>query len=158
MEEWKRLKNFPGYEGSTEGRIRNIRTQHIIKSSRDKKGYSQVSIFNDKKQKTIRVHKLIGEAFLGDSNGLDIRHRDNNRANNRPDNLYFSTRKETINDAFERGSKIPSRQIPVRVLETGVVYDSIRACSRDTGCDPSEIRKQLDGRLRHVKGLHFEEV
>lgn len=158
MELWKPLKNFPGYEGSTEGRIRNIRTQHILSSTVDERGYPQVSIYRDKKQRSVKVHKLIGEAFIGDRQGLDIRHRDNDRMNNRVDNLYLSTRSETINDAFERGTKIPSRQIPVKVIETGIVYDSIRACSRDTGCDPSEIRKYLDGRVGHVKGLHFEEL
>ena len=158
MELWKPLKNFPGYEGSTEGRIRNIRTQHILSSTTDKRGYPQVSIYRDKRQRTVKVHKLIGDTYFDDRDGLDIRHRDNNRMNNRVDNLYLSTRKETINDAFERGTKIPSRQIPVKVIETGIVYRSIRACSRDTGCDPSEIRKHLDGKAGHVKGLHFEEL
>jgi hypothetical protein len=157
MEEWKRLKNFPDYEGSTEGRIRNIRTQHILSPMLDRRGYPQVSMYLDKKQRTVRVHKLIGETFMDDRDGMDIRHRDNDRTNNRVDNLYLSTRKETINDAFRRGSKLPSRQIPIRVVETGIVYESLRACCRDTGCSPSEIRNYLNGKVKHVKGLHFEE-
>ncbi len=158
MEEWKPLKNFPDYEGSTEGRIRNIRTQHILSPILDIRGYPQVSIYHDKKQRTVKVHKLIGDTYFDDRQGLDIRHRDNDRTNNRVSNLYLSTRKETINDAFVRGTKIPSRQISIRVLETGVVYESLRACGRDTGCSPSEIRRYLNGQTSHVKGLHFEEV
>lgn len=158
MEEWKRLKNFPGYEGSTEGRIRNIRTQHILSPMLDRRGYPQVSIYRDKKQRTVRVHKLIGDTYFENRQDMDIRHRDNDRTNNRLDNLYLSTRKETINDAFARGTKMPSRQIPIRVIETGAVYESLRACYRDTGCSPSEIRNYLNGKIKHVKGLHFEEL
>ena len=157
MEIWKPLRNFPNYNGSSEGRIMNVRTQHILKPIYNEKGYVQVSLFRNNKAYTVRIHKIIAETFLGEHPGMDVRHKDNDRTNNRVDNLYWTTRKETINDAFRSGSKKPPRQIPVKVVETGKVYESIRECSRDTGCDPSEIRKQIDGRIRHVKGLHFKE-
>lgn len=156
MEIWKPLRNFPSYNGSSEGRIMNVRTQHILKPNTNTNGYAQVSLFKNNKPITVRVHRLVAETFLGEHPGMDVRHRDGDRLNNRVENLYWTTRRETINDAFIRGTKKPSRQIRVRVLETGEVYESIRACSRDTGCDPSEIRKQLDGRIKHVKELHFE--
>lgn len=160
MELWKPLKNYPGYEGSTEGRIRNVRTQRVLKPGVNKKGYPHVAIIDESnsKSRTVKVHTLISETFLGERNGLDVRHLDNDKLNNHVNNLYYSTRSETIKDAFVRGSKTPSHQIPIRVMETGRVYDSITACSVDTGCDPSDIRRCLNGKLKHVKGLHFEEL
>lgn len=157
MEIWKPLRNFPSYNGSSEGRIMNVRTQKIMKPYINEKGYEQVCLRKNNRQYTVRVHKVIAETFLGENPGMDVRHRDLDRTNNCIDNLYWTNRSDTISEAFERGSKIPSRQIPIRVIETGTIYESIRACSRDTGCDPSEIRKHLDGKLRHVKGLHFTE-
>lgn len=158
MEIWKPLRNFTSYNGSSEGRIMNIRTQHILKIQIGTNGYPQVCLFKNNKSYTVKVHKLIAETFLGEHPGLDIRHKDNDIFNNRVENLYFSTRSETINDAFLRGTKQPSRGTAIRVVETGKVYRSASECMRDTGCDRSEIFKQLNGTRLHVKGFHFERV
>ena len=158
MEIWKPLRNFPSYNGSTEGRIMNIRTQRILKTFINEKGYEKVCLRKNNQQYTVSVHKVIAETFLGEHPGMDVRHKDLNRSNNRPDNLEWCTRAETISDAFERGSKLPSRGTQVRVVETGDIYRSISECSRATGCDRSEIFKYLAGRRQHVKGYHFEVV
>ena len=136
----------------------NIRTQHILKYNINDKGYMQVSLFKNNKPHTVRVHRAIAETFLGEHPGMDVRHRDRDRTNNRVDNLYWTTRSETINDAFERGTKRPSRGTAIRVVETGKVYMSVSACMRDTGCDRSSIFKCLKGSIPHVKGFHFERV
>ena len=158
MEIWKPLRNFPSYNGSSEGRIMNVRTQTILKPRIGTKGYEQVSLIKNNKAYTVRVHRVIAETFLGEHPNMDVRHKDFDRTNNRVENLYWSTRRETVSSAFERGTKKPSRQISIRVLETGIVYDSLRACERATGCAETEISKYLAGKRSHVKGLHFERV
>ena len=155
MEVWKPLRNFPSYNGSSEGRIMNIQTQRIMKPNMNQKGYLQVCLRKNNQQYTVRVHKLIAETFLGEHPGMDVRHKDLDKTNNRVNNLEWATRSETIQSAFDRGSKRPARCIPVRVVETGKEY-SIRECARDTGCWQSEICKCLSGKLAHVKGYHFE--
>ena len=156
MEVWKPLRNFPSYNGSSEGRIMNIQTQRIMKPNMNQKGYLQVCLRKNNQQYTVRVHKLIAETFLGEHPGMDVRHKDLDKTNNRVNNLEWATRSETIQSAFDRGSKRPARCIPVRVVETGKEYYSIRECARDTGCWQSEICKCLSGKLAHVKGYHFE--
>lgn len=158
MEIWKPLRNFPSYNGSSEGRIMNIRTQRILKTFVSERGYEQVCLRRNNQQYTVRVHRVIAETFLGEHPGLDVRHKDLNRLNNHIDNLMWCTRQDTISSAFERGSKKPSRQIPIKVVETGETYESIRACSRETGCAQNEIGKYLAGKRPHVKGLHFERL
>lgn len=158
MEIWKPLRNFPSYNGSSEGRIMNVRTQRILKPQINEKGRLQLTLRKNNRQYTVRIDRIIAETFLGEHPGMDVRHRDLDPTNVCVDNLYWSTRSETISDAFDRGSKIPSRQIPIRVIETGEVYESIRACERDTGCAQTEICKYLAGKRAHVKGLHFERV
>lgn len=156
METWKTLHNFPGYEGSTDGRIRNIRTQHILKQCPDKYGRMKVSLQRNGEQKSTKVHKVIAETYYGEHPGMDVRHKDSDLANNRADNLEWVTRSETISEAYRRGSKKPYQSRPVRVVETGRTYDSIKECALDTGCDKSQISKQLAGGVSHVKGYHFE--
>lgn len=101
MEIWKTLKNFPSYNVSSYGRIMNVKTQRILKTFINEKGYQTVCLRKNNKQYTVRVHKLIAETFLGKQSGMDVRHKDRNRSNNHVDNLEWCTRKETINNAFK---------------------------------------------------------
>jgi hypothetical protein len=158
MEFWKPLRNFPSYNGSTEGRIMNVRTQHILKPYIGDKGYPQVSLCKNNKTHTVRIGRVIADTFLGEHPDLDVRYRDNDRLNTRVENLYYSTRKETINDAFVRGTKKPSRGTAIRIVETGEEYRSASECAREIGCDRSAIFKCLAGTTPHVKGYHFERV
>ena len=43
MEIWKPIRDFPGYNASSEGRIMNVRTQRILKPVIDEYGYSKVT-------------------------------------------------------------------------------------------------------------------
>ena len=158
MEIWKPLRNFPSYNGSSEGRIMNVRTQHILKTYIDEYGREKVYLRKNNKQHSAIVHKLIADAFLGEHPGMDVRHKDLDLTNNRLDNLYLSSRKETIRDSFDRGDRLPNHRTPIRVIETGEVYESVSACSRATGCASSEIFKCMAGICPHVKGYHFERV
>lgn len=156
MEIWKPLKNFPSYNGSTEGRIMNIKTQRIMKTFANSKGYVQVCLRKNNKQYTVRVAQVIAETFLGEHPGLDVTYKNGDRSDICVDNLEWCTRQEVIRRAFDRGTKIPSRQIAVRVVETGEAYNSLRACARDIGCSQTDISQYLAGKRISVKGYHFE--
>jgi hypothetical protein len=156
METWKPLKNFPSYNGSTEGRIMNIRTQRILKTFVNSQGYELICLRKNNKQYTVKVGRVIAETFLGEHPGMDVGYKNGNRSQNNISNLEWRTRQETIRAAFESGNKIPSRQIAVRVIETGVTYSSIRACAKDLGCCQSDISRCLQGKSKQVNGYHFE--
>lgn len=158
MEIWKPLRNFPSYNGSSEGRIMNVRTQRILKIQLNDKEQPQLTLRKNNRQYTVKVHRIIAETFLGEHPGMDVRHRDGNPLNNSVDNLYWSTRKETISSSFERAERLPNRRTPILVVETGEVYDSVAACARATGCASSDIFKCMAGTRPHVKRLHFERV
>lgn len=44
----------------------------------------------------------------------------------------------------------------VRCVETGCVYKSIREAADCIGCTPSAIGKQIGGKIKRVKGYHWE--
>lgn len=156
MEIWKPLKNFPSYNGSSEGRIMNIKTQRIMKPFTNADGYLQVCLRKNNRQYTVKVGKVIAETFLGEHPGMDVTYKNGDRSDIDICNLEWCTRQEIIRRAFERGTKIPSQQIPVKVIETGKIYDSIRACARDLGCCQTDICRCLSGKTKQVKGYHFE--
>lgn len=155
MEIWKPLQNFPGYEGSSEGRIRCVRTQRIQKPTRTPKGYIQVHLYKNGEHHVAKVRRLIAETFLGDRPGLDVRHKDGDFLNCRPDNLEYVTRSELIKNAYDRGTKVPPNAFRVRVVETGNEYSSVVDCAKDIGCSCSAIYQHLRGRLKSVRGLHI---
>ena len=107
MEIWKQLLNFPGYEGSSEGRIRNIRTQHIQKPRANGKGYLKVDLYKDSKRRNVKVSRLIAETFYGAHPGMDVRYKDNDRSNVSAENLEWCTRSELIKNAYLKGTKKP---------------------------------------------------
>ena len=45
-EEWVDLERFPNHQISTQGRVRNKKTGHVLKPMSDRYGYSFVSIGN----------------------------------------------------------------------------------------------------------------
>ena len=159
MEWWLQLKDFPDYDVSNEGRIRNRRSGRILKPQQNDRGYEQISIRKNNKYHNQRVHRLVADTFFdGDHEGYDVNHIDGNKRNNHISNLEFCTRQENIRHAFDTGLKKPSRQMRVRVKETGKIYESLRECERSTGCSETEISKYLKGKRTHVKGYHFEKV
>lgn len=107
MEEWKQLKNFPGYEGSTEGRIRNIRTQYIQKLIPNEKGYLKVGLYKDKKRHPVRAGRIIAETFLGEHPGMDVRYKDGDRTNISVDNLEWRSRSDLVRETYLKGTKKP---------------------------------------------------
>lgn len=159
MERWLSIKGFPSYEVSSEGRVKNSKTGRIMKINKNSKGYDQVCLRKDKQQYTKPIHRLVADTFFdGEHDGYDVNHIDGNKTNNFIGNLEWCTRKENVQHSFRTGLKKPSRMKKVRVVETGVVYESIRECARQTGYDQSLICQYLNGRIRSCSGLHFEIV
>ena len=70
MEIWKPLHNFPGYEGSTEGRVKNVRTQHILKPNPDRNGCLKLGLYKDRKRHSVKIRRVIAKTFLGEQSGM----------------------------------------------------------------------------------------
>lgn len=158
MEIWKPLKNFPSYDGSSEGRIMNIRTRRIMKTFTNGKGYIQVCLRRNNEQYTVRVARVLAETFLGEHPGMDVTYKNGDRTDITVDNLEWRTRKDIARESINSGRRRPSRGTAVRVVETGKEYETVTECAKDTGCCKPEIFKYLAGQRPHVKGYHFERI
>jgi len=94
-EVWKTLENFSNYEISSFGNLRNKTTGYIIKPC-IKSGYLCTSLTNDdKKYKSIKIHRLVGLSFIPNpENKYTINHKDHNKLNNNLNNLEWATTTE----------------------------------------------------------------
>lgn len=97
-------KDVIGWEGLYQvSNLGNVRTLHYKKPyprklSKSKKGYLRVNLSQNKKYKYYSVHRLVAEAFIPNPNNLpQINHKDENRTNNRVDNLEWCTNKYNCN-------------------------------------------------------------
>lgn len=92
-----------GYDISTLGRIRNNKTGHIIKPDKEEKGYCRLTIKVNGKKKHYAVHRLVAIAFIPNPNNLpQVDHIDNDKSNNRVDNLRWVSNKENSQYRWER--------------------------------------------------------
>jgi hypothetical protein len=123
MEVYKEIPNTNGrYFASNYGNIKSF-TKHesglIMKPRTDYMGYHMVNLWQDGKRKTYRVHVLVCLAFLGQTpKGSNIDHKDQDKQNNKLDNLQFLTIRQNVAKAqnLAKKSNLPtgiSRQPPM---------------------------------------------
>ena len=110
MEEWRSLKDYPDYQFSSKGRVKNIRTGKILSQEVSKIGYPTVRIFNkDHVRKHINTHLLIAKAFLGEPNQC-VNHIDGNKLNNNVENLEWCTYAYNNKHAYDHKLRKPYQQ------------------------------------------------
>lgn len=91
MEIWKTVKDYPNYEVSNMGRVRN-KEGKILCFETTEKGYFRVDLTNNEGRKHFKVHRLVASAFIpNDNNFPQINHKDENKQNNTVDNLEWCT-------------------------------------------------------------------
>lgn len=105
----KRYKNTK-YLITDDGKVYSeSRKKFLTLTERKQDGYIQVTIYEDGKQYTKRVHRLVAEVYLSNPNNLsEIDHIDGDKSNNHIDNLEWVTRNENMRRAFDNGL-IPNR-------------------------------------------------
>ena len=119
MEEYKTINNFPKYEVSNHGNVRNIKTQKVLKPQVVKSRYDyvayNVTLFNDSSKKGIKplIHRLVAIHFLPNpENKPIIDHIDRNTANNHVSNLRWATHSENnMNTDVRKDNKLGHKNI-----------------------------------------------
>ena len=127
MEIWKDIQGYEGlYQISNLGRVKSLeRTckaktyirrvpEKIYKYALDNYGYPIVTLHKEGKRKTITIHKLVANAFIPNLNNYKtINHIDENKLNNRVENLEWCT-VEYNNDYGTRVQRlIKTQQKPI---------------------------------------------
>lgn len=161
---WKDVDGFPGYQISDQGRVRGFRDFHgnitntykILKPRINKDGYYELTLYTTGHKKiTKRVHRLVAITFLGNRDGLVINHINCDKLDNRLKNLEWVTAKENSTLASQNGLY---KTKPVKIVETGEIFKSIKECADAINTHPSNISEVLSGRGQTSRDLHFELV
>jgi hypothetical protein len=97
-EEWRSIENYPSYQISNYGRVKN-QFGRILKPypNRTKKAYFKVELSDGIHSEQIYVHKLVASHFLRKpKHNEEINHLDNNPKHNWVSNLEWLTHKENM--------------------------------------------------------------
>ena len=158
-EEWVTIKKFPNYEVSNMGRVRNAKTKYIRKD-RDLKGYRQIGFKIKSKIKLCLVHRLVLENFKPCDNmeNLEVNHLDENKSNNKLENLEWCTRQENVNYGTARKRAIKKTSKKVKCIEKNIIYDSLRIASEDNAINYGNLSSCCNGKLQSAGGYHWEYV
>ena len=178
-ETWKTIKEFPNYEVSTYGNVRNVKTGKILKPLKTPYGYLQVELFNNGKSQFIKIHVLVAKAFLPDTgknpDGTimighhQVNHRDECKINNNLLNLEWCDARYNLNY-----SNIPKKSQPlateatkkkVQCIETGFIYESAFDAERKLNLRKNSINNQINPKCNNKhcylpdgKKIHFKYI
>ena len=112
MEEWKSIPGYEGlYEVSSYGRVKSLEKSYVKKNGiMDHKpeiilspknngtGYFIVCLYKNKTHKYYLIHRLVALTFLPNPNNLPcVNHKDEDKTNNRVDNLEWCDQKYNVN-------------------------------------------------------------
>lgn len=156
QETWKNIPDFPGYQVSNLGRIWSEKTKRLRKAHTQKKGYWHIVLSHKNKTKTIRLNRLVLEAFAGPAPSPEhhAAHKDGDKDNNAASNLYWATPQENVNDRKRHGTYYSGCNHPMAKLTNGdLVYAkwlrSIKytwvAIGAELGVHPDTISQRVRG-------------
>lgn len=152
---FKTIEEYPNYEISESGMVRNKNTGNIIKPRINTGGYLDIHIDGVR----IVVHRLVAQAYIPNPDNLPcINHKDENKLNNCVDNLEWCT--VAYNNAYgERQQRCDyNRGKAIIALKDGQYYkryDSIVQAAKDLNTNPSQISGVLRGLQRTHHGYEF---
>lgn len=162
IEVYKTIEEYPNYQISNLGNVKN-KHNRILKDRIDKYGYKVIGLSKEGKQKNLFIHRLVATAFIPNPNNLpQVNHIDENKLNNRVENLEWCSIAYNINYGTRTKKQIKSNSIPILqyTLEGEFVrkWDSATEIKNELGFDNSFISKCCRGERKSSYGFIWKKA
>ena len=172
-EVWRDIEGFEGlYQVSDQGRVKSlerkvkhwcggerIQKERILKPSMDKDGYLLVTLCAGGKPKTLKVHRLVCEAFHENpDNKPQVNHINEDKTDNRACNLEWCTCKQNVNHGSrnERVSKpVGQYSLDGKLIK---LWPSTMEAERQAGFNHGNISEVANGNRKTAHGFIWRYV
>lgn len=179
MEEWRWIREAPGYQVSSYGRVRSVRkladgkiSVKLIKQSMHRTGYCIVCLSVQGQKHMYRVHRLVAQAFIANPNNKPVvNHKDEVKTHNYVKNLEWATISENTMWGSGRKKSVTNRRTDAKTAPHRVaqftkdgklvrVYPSIASALRSLGrnVDDSNLSKACRGERQTFAGYKWRLV
>ena len=177
MEHWKAVVGYEClYHVSNLGRVKSLNynhtgTERILKTSKISSGYLKVTLCKDGHVKTLKVHRLVADAFIPNPNNLEtVNHKDEDKTNNsvanlewmsKKDNTNYGTRNKRAGEAISKANinnPMFSKQVQMFDKKTGellATFPSTQEAQRVTMIHQSNISSCCIGRRKSAGGYKW---
>lgn len=173
MIRWKDIDGFPGYQVSTNGKVRSYINNrhgvgdkvHVLKPIVNHNGYETVCLGRGNRR---LVHRLVAAAYLPNPDDLPlVRHLDDNPRNNSYKNLAWGTQTDNMQDCVKHGrlcgdtsGAIAARKKPVVAIPknggAAIIFESMQEASRKLHVWPQHVSRVASGKLSQTGGYVFQ--
>lgn len=161
QEEWREIEGYEGYEGlysvSNMGRVRNDKKELILQP-RNLNGYQRVALYGKvgepkgSRPTDYFIHRLVAEAFIDNpENKPQINHIDEDKSNNRVENLEWCTALENSNHGTrtQRIAEANKKKIILKREYTEIIFDSVADCADFFGIRGSSMTYVLKNKSEY---------
>ena len=157
-EQWRDWPQDPRIKVSNKGNVVSCRrgAWRPYKISHTPNGYQRVAA----SRSTQRVHRMVADTWIPNPNNYEeVNHINGDKDDNRVENLEWTSHSQNMRHAYRTGlNKGRRKETPVRVVETGEVFETLAECASRIGGKPAIIAHCLAGRQSTHRGYHFERV
>lgn len=170
---WKNIDGFPGYQVSSDGRVRSCKNfhgsfnneYHELRPRINPNGYEIVTLYDENHiGKQCAVHRLVAMMFIPTNDEtLYIDHLDGNKRNNDISNLEWVTSKENSVRACKSGLYEPAfiaTRTPVIVTDIWtderMYFKGLCSAARRIGYSPSILSRVANGLSEKVGHYYVE--
>jgi hypothetical protein len=123
VEKFRIINNYPNYDISNFGVVRNRNTGRLLSGSIGNHGYPSICLSSKGTKNTLLIHRLVAQAFIDNPNEYDcIDHIDRVKTNNHYKNLRWATHSMNMRNRKSHG----------KVDITGISFGTRDKCYRVT--------------------------
>ncbi|MDW4471218.1 NUMOD4 domain-containing protein [Staphylococcus saprophyticus] len=173
---WKDVEGYEGlYRVSNHGRVWGCKHNKLLKPIDHHSGYQHLVLSKNSKVKHHNIHRLVALAFVKPIGGKNcVNHIDDDKTNNRADNLEWCTHKENnnhgtfkermlstrkVSEKWQMGIRSRSKPVVGTNLKTGkkIYFPSMKSAERN-GFSNGSISNCIKGKSKSYKGHKWQLV